>query len=101
MKEKLQDVNAKFSRISDEEISQVLEIAHRHKWEHRAHPIFEVEKELLDAQLDADNLKLQEILKQIKAEIESNFTITYLKDDYTGSQTKIKWQSLWQKWIGE
>ncbi len=53
MKEELQDVNAKFSRISDEEISQVLEIAHRHKWEHRAHPIFEVEKEPIRRFTDA------------------------------------------------
>ena len=45
--------------LTDEEIEKVLVVAQKHKWEHRAHPRFEIDKELLEAQLK----KMVEVLK--------------------------------------
>jgi len=77
------------------------------------------------SQLDADNLKLKkilrqelknnndswelherEILKQIKAELDS-FCIEHVATGYSGGNNRLRkecpqcWQSLWQKYLGE
>ncbi len=54
-------------------------------------------QKLVQAQLDADTLKLEEILRQIKAEIESTATWHNKVLHYNPDA----WQSLWQKYLGE
>ncbi len=88
----------KLTRLSEEEISKVLndyagkgcvELLHveRSYGEELGGPITQ-------AQLDADNLNLQKILKQIKAEIEVGMCDSVRNNSDW-------WQSLWQKWLGE
>jgi len=66
-------------------------------------------QKLAQAQLDADNLKLQEILRQIKAEIEKRSCIARhvdIPDKRTKPFREISfleadWQSFWQEYLGE
>ncbi len=99
----------KLTRLSEEEISKVLndyagkgcvELLHveRSYGEELGGPITQ-------AQLDADNLNLQKILKQIKERLDEDFlepVINFYIHTEQEKQFALKIrQYFWQKWIGE